>query len=250
MPALASWASAGSLGSNQAKSAGTSNLTITTTAAAEANNVIVCALAADNLDTADAETTHWSVSDSASNTYTRATEFENAQGSAGGGANASIFFSKVATQLNSGGTITFTSDSSVTAKAASCWEFTITSTNVVSVAGKSTLPTDGADPAAISLGSLSAQEYLWVHALAGEGPDTDAYTWDADYTQLTANGTTGASAASNMHVRSGIRIFTGTTDSVDVTSDTSDRDYAQVLVALKEAPPPAGPATVPRVIRW
>src|SRR3989304_3546894 len=54
-----------------------------------------------------------------------------------------------------------------------------------------TLATDALDPGAITPGSLTSREYLWIHGLAGEGPQTDAYTWDADYTQVSGNGTTG-----------------------------------------------------------
>ncbi len=240
--AFAAWGSLNTLGSAQIKTSGTNNLVVTTSAAAEVNNVIVCIVAADNLDTgADAETAHWSVSDSAGNTYTRAVEFENTNAAAAAGANSSIFFSKVSTQLASAGTITFTSDAAVTAKAASCWEFSIVSTNVVSVAGKATLANDGADPGAITISGLASQEYLWVSVVAHEGPNTDAFTQQAGYTSLDANGTTGAGAATNMSVRGGFRIFTGTTDTVDVTYTAVD--HAQGYVALKEAaaPPAGGP---------
>lgn len=227
------WTSLNTLGSNQIKTDGTNNLVITTSAVAEVNNVIVCIIAANNLNATDGEKTDWSVTDSAANTYTRAVEFENSQGASAAGALAGIFYSKVTTQLASSGTITFTSGATLVAKAASCWEFSITSTNVVTVEGKSTLANDGADPGAISISSLASQEYLWVSAVAHEGPNTDAFTQDADYTSVSANGTTAGGAATNMSVRGGFRVFTGTTDTVDVTYTAVD--HAQGYVALKEA---------------
>ena len=116
-----------------------------------------------------------------------------------------------------------------------------------------TLATDGADPGSISLSDLdSAKNYLIISALSGEGPNTDAYTADADYTMLgndgsgAASGTTGGSTATNQHARLAYRLnFTGsTTDTVNHTSLTADRDYAQALIAFYEAaaatksPPP------------
>lgn len=95
--------------------------------------------------------------------------------------------------------------------------------------------TAGSDPASASISGLgSSREHLFLHLLGAEGPDTDAYTWDADYTQITGAGTTGGSDTSNIHVRGSWRIATLTGDTVDVTSDTADRDYIQALVALTE----------------
>lgn len=82
-------------------------------------------------------------------------------------------------------------------------------------------------------GEFSAIDGLFLHVLGAEGANTDAYTWDADYTQFDGNGTTGAGAASNIHVRGGFRIANLATDTVDVTSTTGDRDYAQVMAILK-----------------
>lgn len=103
------------------------------------------------------------------------------------------------------------------------------------VAGSNSVATDGADPASLTLSGLSSREYLFIHALGAEGPGTDAYTWDAGWTEITGiSGTTGGSASSNIHLRVGYKIATATSATVDVTSTTSDRDYAQVIVAFKE----------------
>lgn len=93
-----------------------------------------------------------------------------------------------------------------------------------------------ADPGAISIASMDSQEYLLLHALGAEAPSTDAYTWDADYTQIAAAGTTGGAADTNVTILGGYRIATLTGDTVDVTSDTANRDYEQVFVALCEVP--------------
>lgn len=94
------------------------------------------------------------------------------------------------------------------------------------------------DPPSLSTGTiLSTREHLIVHLLAAEGPNTDAYTWDSDYTQISGDGTTGGAADSNIHVRGGFRIVSGiTSDTVDVTSTTADRDYTQGIACVVEVP--------------
>jgi len=119
------------------------------------------------------------------------------------------------------------------AKAMSLEEFSLPDGQVWSTSGRAIHRHDrGVDPGGISFGTIPLTEHLLLHLLAGEGPDTDAYTWDSDYTQITGTGTTGGADESNMHIRGGYRIATVTGDTVDVTSDTADRDYTQGVVAL------------------
>jgi hypothetical protein len=230
--------SGGTLGSNQSKVANQTSIQMTTSAVAEADTLVVVFVAVDNNQTTDGdEGAVTSIVDSAGNTWVKIAEFCNGQGSAQAGATISVWKSVIATEIASGGTITanLSNSASRDATAISAWKFTKAASVTVEIGGTpATLATDALDPGAITLGSLASRAYLWIHGLAGEGPQTDAYTWDADYSQITGNGTTGSSAASNMHVRGGYRIFTGTTDTVDVTSTTADRDYAQILAALYE----------------
>jgi hypothetical protein len=232
------FASGGTLGSKQSKTANQTSIQMTTSAVAEVDTLVVVFVAVDNNQTTDGdEGAVASIVDSASNTWVKVAEFCNGQGTAQAGATISVWKSVIATQIASGGTITanLSNAASRDATAISAWKFTKAASVTVLIAGTpATLATDALDPGAITLGSLTSRAYLWIHGLAGEGPQTDAYTWDADYSQITGNGTTGSAAASNMHVRGGYRIFTGTTDTVDVTSDTADRDYAQILAALYE----------------
>lgn len=231
------WDSLNTLGSAQNKTSGTT-VVITTTAIAQVGNVIIVGVAFDNVFTGSAnitETTDLSVTDSAGNTYTRAKEAQHGL-TAGGKAGAAIFFSKVTTELASGGTITVTHPT-LTARAANAWEFSIGAGNVVTVAGSDMNATNNADPEAMTIGSLANQEYLFVAISAGEAPNTLSYTIDADYTTFTTNGTTGGAAATNMSIRGGFQIFTGTTDTFDAAGGAID--WAQVYVALKEAAPPS-----------
>ncbi len=235
------WASVESLGSAQEKVSDTAiTLSIAGAPKGAVGDVFVVAVAFDNIATADGETADVTVTDDRGNSYVRAKEFQNGNGAAGAGAGVAIFYSILTTGAVN--TITATFGSAVTAKAMSGRHFTKTDPDA-SLAGSTAQADDAVDPSAITLSGLASQQYLWVHTLAGEGPDTDAYTWDADYSQFGGIGTTGGADDTNMHIRSGFRIFTGIGDTVDVTSDTADRDYAQVFVALREglgaAPQPA-----------
>lgn len=212
----------------------------------EAGNVLIVAAATDNATTTDTLSTDLSVSDTQSNAYTRACEYTNGNGSAEAGVTTAIFYSKLTTQLSNAAsdTITLSSTSStIHAKTFVAAEFTITAGTTVSVAGScATMPDDGVDPSAVTISGLTSAEYLWVHNLGAEGPNSDAYTYDADYSAIgsdTIQGSSGGSQSSNAHTRGRYRIFTGTTDTVDHTSTTTDRDYAQVYVALKVTAPPS-----------
>jgi hypothetical protein len=92
------------------------------------------------------------------------------------------------------------------------------------------------DPNPLTILGLEAErEYLLLHVLGTEGPNTDTYTWDSDYTAITGSGTTGhgiGPPTGDVHVRGGFRIASGlTSDTVDIAS-AIDRDNDQALVAL------------------
>lgn len=95
-------------------------------------------------------------------------------------------------------------------------------------------------------GSLPNEQHLLLYGIAAEGPNTDAYTFDADYTSITATGTTGGADTDNVHVRGGWRIATLTTETVAHSSNTADRDAAQWLMALGEVDIPSGGLTFPQ----
>ena len=175
----------------------------------------------------------WKVTDSVGNVWvTLGMHCQNSGDEAGAG----IFVCQLTTALTTSDTVTLTSKHTMTAKAMSLVEFSIGEGKKWCVQVAPTVSNNTAsDPASLThTPGASGIEYLWLHALAGEGPNTDAYTWDADYTEITGDGTTGGSADTNMHVRGGWRIASTTADTVDVTSDTADRDYAQVLIAVRE----------------
>lgn len=90
----------------------------------------------------------------------------------------------------------------------------------------------GTDPSDVSVDAGVSQEWLILHCLANEGPSTDSFTDDSDYTPITAAGTTGGAADSNVTVRGGYRITTLQTDTVTTTNLTSVRDVIQVWAAI------------------
>jgi hypothetical protein len=83
-------------------------MALTTSAVAEAANVVVLVVAVDNNATVDGdEGAVSSVTDSAGgNTWTKAREFCNSQAALQAGATISVWFSKLTNQIASGGTIT------------------------------------------------------------------------------------------------------------------------------------------------
>ena len=89
---------------------------------------------------------------------------------------------------------------------------------------------------------VADREILYLHALGFRGPVTDAFTWDADYTQITAAGSNTGTPNDDRTIRGGYRIATlsGNADSIDVTSTTADRSWAQVMQALVEVNEPGG----------
>lgn len=230
--------SVGSLGTGVSKTAGTT-VVITTGATAEVGNLIIVAIAANNIQTTDGDSTDInSVTDSAGNSYTIVKQYTNGNGVAQDGATAGLAYAVVTTELASGGTITVNVDS-VVSKCASAWEFTRDTAQTIGVADSTGDVGDAADPAPVTLSGLTSRQYLFVNAHAGEaeeaGVDT-TYTEDsgAGFTALTKTTTTGGAAPTNMFVAGGFKIVTATSQVYDA-STTVDVDYAQVYAALYEA---------------
>ena len=229
------YASVGTLGNNQSKASGTT-VVITTSATAEAGNLVVVITAWDNTDTTDGDTTRLSVTDSAGgNTWTLVREYTDTEaGAAEDGVTGAIFISRLTNQIASGGTITVTSDTARVAKSVSAWEFTTAAAPVIEQTNfaKAT----GTDPASMSLTSLPARDYLFIHCHAAEQPNGVTYTKDANYTALTKIGTTGGASGTNTFVAGGFRIqSTSGTQTVDAATGTDANQHVQLLAAIYES---------------
>ena len=238
LPLDAAWAHIGTLGTAQDKTSGTS-IVLTTSATAEAANVVMLVVAKDNAATADGNTSEFtSISDSAGgNTWVKALEFCNAQAAADAGATVALWYSKLTNQISSGGTITANFSDARTASTASAWEFTVGAGNVVSIIGTGQLATDGADPGLISISGLAAAQHLFFYANAGETNSTTAMTSNEGYNVIDGNQTSGAAADTNMSVRGewGIEVA----DSQGANPSFVSADHAGVFVAFDEAAPPS-----------
>lgn len=239
-PVWPAWGSVATLGSVANKTADQSSTALTTSAAAEAGNVVALCVTVDNNQTTDGdEGAVSSVTDSAGgNTWAKAIEFTNGQGAAQAGATISLWYSKLTNQIASAGTITanFTNNTSRDAVAMSAWEFTIGAGSTLSVAGTNSVADDAVnDPSSLAISTLANAEHLFVRCTAREDFRHVA-TATTSYTLITDNGTTGGADPSNMSVIGEFLILTGTssTSSITITGDTNTRDMASVMMALDE----------------
>lgn len=148
-----------------------------------------------------------------------------------------LFITRVAYALTNGDLVTIRINESPVAKCASIHEFTIDRDTFAryELYDFDQLWTTGlGDVPDLTVSIPMNTAALWVHLLAVEGPNTDTYTWDADYTQITGDGTTGGADDSNVHIRGSFRIQSATSDTVSITSDTADRDLSHCLMVLTD----------------
>lgn len=223
------------IGERSIKAAG--NTLAVTIQGAPVGSMVVTYIAWDNNNASTPtgpDDTQITVADSASNTWVRVAGAQNT--SQANRSHVQIYASRITNQIAVGGTVTATHtvSSSWVAKAMAVELFAIEGV-APTVAGRVHVHTVAGDPASLTLSGLAdpAIPYILLHGIAAEGPVTDAYTWDADYTQIAPVGTTGSTDDTNMTITGGFRIVDTTSDTVDVTSTTADRDYSQVLAALQ-----------------
>ena len=236
LPAWAAFATVGTFCTAQSKTA-QDPYTFTTSAQLDQNNLGIIVVATDNLTGTDGNNNeHVGITDAASNSWTKAREFTNGQGAAAAGVTVSVWYSKAGANLASGGNVTVDFSGSITAKAVTCWEFTMDTTKVIQVDGGADLANDGADAGAITLSGLANIEHLWLRGTGVENNGT-TYTASTNYTTFThtSSTTSGNPVASNIGARGELRVFTGTSDSTDPT--TAAADNASAMVVLSEAVP-------------
>ncbi len=91
------------------------------------------------------------------------------------------------------------------------------------------------------------REVLFLHAIGFQGPVTDSFTWDADYTQITAAGTNTGTPTDDITVRGGYRIaeLTSNSDTIDVSDTTALRPNVQITTSLCEVLKPEAFPTTP-----
>lgn len=232
----------GSLGTANDKNSATTDLSINPSRDVPAGRLVVIWVAWDSvfsvLDPNNAEGGWWAF-DSQGHVYTLIAACTDRQGFLATGAWSGIFVTQTTVALETTDTITVEGEpgfvGSLVAKSMSVEEFNPGPNARWAQAGNgyTYIQTTADDPPAISGYDMELdREWLELHCLGNEGPDTDSFTWDSDWTQITGDGTTGGSDDSNVCVRGGYRIATETTASVDVSNTTAARDNTQCLTAL------------------
>lgn len=229
-----SWASVAGRGGANTKTAGTQ------VSGSPSGNIVVGAVCfvgciTNNFGTSDGNTSEHSITDTDGNVWTKLHEYTNAEGAAAAGVTVSVFATKVTAQIDTTDSITLTCANSVTAKAICFWEASVAGGMTFQVAGT---PQNG-DVTANAIGpsmvisGLGSAEYLFLAMDGLEGPSTDTYTRDADYTSAASRGTTGSTDDTNVTGYLSRRIFTGTGDTF-ASSNSSARDWGSVFVAVSE----------------
>jgi hypothetical protein len=202
------------------------------------DHFLVACIAVDNHQTTDGDEGAVSgITDTNGNTWVKAKEFCNGQGSAQAGATSSLWYTDQKGKSTSGNntiTASFTNSASRDKSVISCLSFTRDTTKSVEVEATGQLADDGG--AVTGLGATTANiECLRIRSIASESNSTTNLTstssWTAPLSGI-AGTTSGGSSAANMALRMEYRIVSG---SNVVSSPTLfSADHASVFVAFKE----------------
>jgi hypothetical protein len=227
------------LGTSSSVTADQSSATLTTTAIANADELVVLRYAVDNFQTSDGdEVAVTSVSDTAGNTWVKAVETTNGQGGAQAGATCGIWYSDITTAIPSGGIITvnFSHNTSRDAAALAADAFTKTAGTVPQVRGTATRQDDNTGTA----GSLNvvvspSEAYLRLRASAVESNGSGAFTATSGYTVLAQSIADSGTALTSMGLRGEFHATTLNTDFSSPTGGPTFSDWASVYVLFSEA---------------
>lgn len=188
----------------------------------------IISLTTDNITTTDGNTNdHQSLTDSNGNIWRKIREFTNGQGSAAAGITVSFWWSKLTSVV---GTLTWQFSGSITAKAYSDEAFSVGTGKIIVLVGATDLATDGASPASMTISGLANKEHLWLRVTGTES--STATGPGANYTVTASDLTSGGGAATNVANTLEYRIFTGTSDTAAV--GTNSADHASIYIALDE----------------
>ena len=200
----------------------------TTDATVAVGELAIVSVAIDDLSgSSTGETDDIALADDSSNTWTKAYEYTNSNGST-----VAIFYSIISSEITSGEDLTVTPALKVVCYVISGEHFTLDES---SVALSSTKEEEAASAGvgSLTVGSLTSKEYLWVRASAIEDRDT-GFTTTSGFTAFTNLGTEGGgSSAGHQYLGAEYKIATGTT-ATSAPTDTSSSDSASVMIAISE----------------
>lgn len=186
-----------------------------------------------------ASTDHTSVTDTDGHTWAKVYERTvTAAGVAEDGVTASLWWTKVVSEIGLADTVTLTLGTARVAKVIGLFEATVDAGMTIahSVGAEAFVDVVNAgNPGAATIAGLSSIERLWV-GIAGNEQTIVTWTEDADYTNVYAAegfSTTGGSLQTNISVNVGSRIATLTGDTFDI-SGLSTAEHSIALVAFEE----------------
>jgi hypothetical protein len=224
-----------SLGEGQNK-AGSTNITFTTGAIINADELVVVMAATDNLGTADGDNAEVTGVSVGSLTLTKGRQFCNAQGAAAAGASASVWYGVSSGSIASGSTVTVTCNTAVVAKAATCRRFTKAAGTTIEVVGSGDKADDGVDVSAITTSGLASEEHLHVRSCGCEGTAA-VFTVTSTWTMFETDGiaSSGGAGATNIWSIGEFLISTSTGETSDPSSNKgAGVDWGSTMVALRE----------------
>jgi hypothetical protein len=201
--------------------------------------IVFVLVVTDNAQTTDGTSTnHDTLADTDTNTWNKVYERTAGGGAANAGVTASLWWTKVATQIDTTDSITFTGDTSWTSKLLMVWEATVGAGNTISLAGSTFAEGATNDPGGLTLSGLTSKEYLFL-GIIGREEEIVTWTEDADYTNVFAaegitTGPTGG-AVTNVTGNVGYRILTGTGDTFDIAvGGIATQDWTEAFLAFQE----------------
>lgn len=234
-PCWGAWTSIGSLLTANSKVSEATKV-FNFSATCEVGNVCVCVVAADNDGDGVANDINL-LTDAAGNTWLEAVEHEYDPGSARAGASASVQYTIPSTEISISTDITVNLATARTAKGISCWEYTITPGNVVSVVCTFVTGTGGVAGTDFCDASSGNQEHLAIMGVALEHSDNTC-TGQVDSTCFTIfdSSTNGGGLATNMGAKGAFKIQTSAMPGAGMSYTETSSDFSVAFVALDEGP--------------
>jgi len=227
--------------SNAEENTSDTSLTFSPTAAVPTQVLAILLFQCDNVDTSSADnTTFASITDTKSNTWFRAAEAQYSAGGVLDGILAGVYYSVVATQIETSDSITVTLTANATSKGAALAAFNRDTSATISVPDKQYQRIAASADYTVTISGLASQEYLFIGHNTMETSTGSTNNVDLDYGGVAGNilqgggpwGTSGGGAA-NTAGRGGYRILTATGDTFNRTGNAV-ADRVTILAAFKE----------------